>query len=102
MNQEIDKSLFNNLAQIIEQGKQQVVAQVNSVLTLTYWHVGKKINEHVLENKRAAYGKEIISELAAQLKVSYGSQYAEKNLRRMMRLQKSFQIPRLSHHWCDN
>lgn len=28
MNQEIDKSLFNNLAQIIEQGKQQVVAQV--------------------------------------------------------------------------
>lgn len=90
MSQEIDKSLFNNLAQIIEQGKQQVVAQVNSVLTLTYWHVGKKINEHVLENKRAEYGKEIISALAAQLKLAYGSQYAEKNLRRMMRFAEVF------------
>lgn len=60
------------------------------MLTLTYWHVGKKINEHVLENKRAEYGKEIISALAAQLKLAYGSQYAEKNLRRMMRFAEVF------------
>lgn len=47
MNQEIEKSLFNDLALIIEQGKQQVVVQVNSVLTITYWHIGKKINDHI-------------------------------------------------------
>jgi hypothetical protein len=43
MNKDIDKLLFSDLAQIIEQGKSQLVTQVNSVLTLTYWHVGKKL-----------------------------------------------------------
>ncbi len=42
MSKEIEKSLFGDLARIIEQGKQQAVAQVNTALTLTYWHVGKK------------------------------------------------------------
>lgn len=42
MNQDIEKTLFKDLAQIIEQGKQQAISQVNSVLTLTYWHIGKK------------------------------------------------------------
>jgi hypothetical protein len=32
MGQEIEKILFTDLAKIIEQGKQQAVAQVNSVL----------------------------------------------------------------------
>jgi hypothetical protein len=49
MSKEIEKSLFSDLSQIIEQGKQQAVAQVNSTQTLTYWYVGKKINEHILK-----------------------------------------------------
>ena len=84
MSQQIDKSLFNNLAQIIEQGKQQVVAQVNSVLTLTYWHVGKKINEHVLNKERAEYGKEILLPVSAELVRNFGKSFEMKNLYRMM------------------
>lgn len=60
MSQEVERLLFKDLAYIIEQGKLQAVAQVNSVLTLTYWQLGKKINEHILNNQRAAYGKQIV------------------------------------------
>ena len=60
MNNKLENTLFDSLAQIIEQGKQQVVAQVNSVLTLTYWHVGKKINEHVLNKERAEYDEKLL------------------------------------------
>jgi hypothetical protein len=60
VSQEREKILFTDLAQIIQQGKRQVTKQVNSVLTLTYWHVSKKINEHILENKRAEYAQEIV------------------------------------------
>lgn len=66
MNQEIEKSLFNDLALIIEQGKQQVVVQVNSVLTITYWHIGKKINDHILKNERAEYGDKVIETVAKE------------------------------------
>lgn len=90
MSQEIEKILFKDITQIIEQGKQQAVTQVNSLLTLTYWHVGKKINDHFLNNERAEYGKQIIPILAQQLETAFGKQFAEKNLRRMMRFAEVF------------
>lgn len=40
MSQDLEKNLFKDLTQLIEQGKQQVATQVNSVHTITYWHVG--------------------------------------------------------------
>jgi len=90
MNQELENILLKDLAQIIEDGKQQVVAQVNSVLTLTYWHVGKKINEHILKNERAEYGKEMVTTLGKQLVLSYGRGFESKNLYRMMRFAEVF------------
>lgn len=90
MSQEIEETLFKDLAQIIEQGKQQVVAQVNSALTLTYWHIGKKINEHILKNERAEYAKEIVPTLAKQLKTNYGKSFDVKNLYRMMQFADVF------------
>lgn len=68
----IEKLLLKDLAQIIEQGKLQVVERVNSVLTFTYWQIGKRINEHILENKRADYGKKIITSVSLQLVKEFG------------------------------
>ena len=53
MGKALDKQLFPNLVQIIELGKKQVALQVNSTVVLTYWQVGKTINEHILNNERA-------------------------------------------------
>jgi hypothetical protein len=90
MEKDVEKVLFSDLAQIIEQGKKQVVAQVNSVLTLTYWHVGKKINEHILNNERAEYGKEVISPIALRLVEKFGRSFDLKNLYRMMQFAEVF------------
>ncbi len=90
MTQETETLLFADLSQIIEQGKSQLTKQVNSVLTLTYWHIGKKINEHILENKRAEYGKQIVAPVARQLVEKFGNGFAEKNLRRMMQFASVF------------
>jgi len=62
-----DNQLFSDLSQIIEQGKNEVARQVNSTLTLVYWQVGKKINEHILDNQRGAYGKQIVFTVSRQL-----------------------------------
>ncbi len=90
MQMEIEKNLFKDLAEIIEQGKQQSVVHVNSVLTLTYWHVGKKINEHVLTNKRAEYAQEIVPKLSEWLKSKYGRSFDVKNIYRMMQFADKF------------
>jgi predicted nuclease of restriction endonuclease-like (RecB) superfamily len=90
MSQEIEKLLFNDLAQIIEQGKSQITKQVNSTITMVYWQVGYKINTHILENKRAAYAKEIVSTLSIQLKNEFGKSFELHNLRRMMQFAEQF------------
>lgn len=82
--------LYQELSQLIEQSKTQVVSYANSTLTLLFWQVGKRINEHILQNKRAEYGKQIVPTLSAQLEKSYGRNFTEKNVRRMMQFADEF------------
>lgn len=82
--------LYQDLSRLIEQSKTQVVSYANSTLTLLFWQVGKRINEHILQNKRAEYGKLIVPTLSAQLKKAYGRNFTEKNVRRMMRFAEQF------------
>ncbi len=57
----VTDTLFLEVRKIIEEGKQQVAQAVNVGLSATYWHIGKRINEDVLENKRADYGKQVVA-----------------------------------------
>ena len=59
-------------------------------MTLTYWQVGKKINEHILNNQRAEYAQESVSTVSKQLVEKFGKGFAEKNLRRMMQFANVF------------
>lgn len=82
--------LFQDLAQIIEKGKQQVTLKVNSVLTLTYWQIGNRINEHILQNKRAEYGEQVVNKIAKELEARFGRSYTLRNVRRMMQFAEEF------------
>ena len=82
--------LLQDLAGIIENGKKEIAAQVNSTLTLVYWQVGFKINTYILENQRAQYSKETIANLSSQLITRYGKSFALRNLRRMMQFASLF------------
>lgn len=90
MGDKIKNVLFEDLARIIEEGRKQLAVHVNSTLTLVYWQVGHRINKDLLDNERAAYGKEIVVTVAGQLENEYGRQFSEKNVRRMMRFANTF------------
>ena len=63
---------------------------VNAGLTLLYWQVGDRIQQEILQEKRAEYGAEIVLALSAQLELEFGRGFGEKNLRRMVQLATSF------------
>ncbi len=83
-------TLFLEIRKIIEEGKQQVAQAVNVGLSATYWHIGKRINEDILENKRADYGKQVVATLGKQLTAEYGNGFSSKYLRKMMRFADVF------------
>ncbi|RXJ96079.1 hypothetical protein CRU94_04015 [Arcobacter sp. AHV-9/2010] len=66
-----NQNLFKHIKNLIEQTKQNVAVAVNSSMTLMYWNIGKTINDEILENQRAEYGKEIIATLSQQLSWSH-------------------------------
>ena len=92
--------LLGEIKSLIEQGRQQVAVAVNSAMSMLYWNIGKRINEEILQNKRAEYGKEIVVSLARQLEIEYGKGWGEKQLRQCMKLADTFPKKEIVYTLC--
>jgi predicted nuclease of restriction endonuclease-like (RecB) superfamily len=90
MNAPTTKSLLNDLRDLILQARRDVARSVNSSLVLLYWKVGERIRKEILQEKRAAYGKEIVSTLSSQLMPEFGEGFGVRNLFRMIRFAEVF------------
>lgn len=84
------RTLVSDLVTLIEKAKTQVVSHANSSLTVLFWHIGKKILTHDLQNRRAEYGKQIVVTVSRELVKKFGNNYEEKNLRRMIQFAEKF------------
>ena len=78
-----DEVLFDEIRSLIEQTRLRVASTVNSALVLMNWHIGKRINDEILQNKRAEYGEQIVASLSHQLTAEYGKGFTRTNLIRM-------------------
>ena len=79
-------SLFEKIAGVIKSSRKQVRQQVNNVLLMTYWQIGKIIIEDELRgNYRADYGKEVLKSLSERLTSDFGRGFDITNLRKMKR-----------------
>lgn len=82
--------LVNEIKTLIAESKQQLAVAVNATLTSLYWHIGKRINEEILNEQRAEYGKKIIDNISKQLELEYGSGWSSKQLRHCMQFAQIF------------
>ena len=86
----LQEFLITDLRTLINEARNKVALIVNTEITLLYWHIGKRINEEVLGNQRAEYGKQIVSTVSTQLTKEYGRGFELRNLRRMMQFAQLF------------
>lgn len=84
------QALFTDISRLIDDSKSYVAYTVNATHTIIYWKIGKRINEEILNNKRAEYGKQIVISLSHQLSQEYGNSFSDKNIRRMMQFAEVF------------
>ncbi|MEL6929337.1 MAG: PDDEXK nuclease domain-containing protein [Cyanobacteria bacterium J06600_6] len=85
-----NRALLKDIRELIEAAKKSVHQAVNAGLTLMYWNIGKRINDEVLHNERAEYGKAIVATLSRELTQQFGRGYTEKNIWRMMQFHERF------------
>ena len=86
----VPTELIDDLRQIIDSARSHVAATANYELTAMYWNIGNRINRDMLNNERAEYGKQIVSQVATELQQEYGKGFEERTIRRMMQFAQMF------------
>lgn len=84
------RPLLADLRTLILQARVGVARAVDSGLVTLYWHVGRRIRQDILKEKRAEYGEKIVSALGTQLSAEFGRGLGTRNLFRMMRFAEVF------------
>ena len=84
------KKLLSDLCALIEEVRQDLARTANAALVLMYWQVGSRIQQDILKQKRAAYGKAIVSALGRELTMEFGRGFSEKSLWHMIRFVEAF------------
>lgn len=76
--------LVSAVGRLITEARRSSARAVNSVMTTTYWEVGRKIVEFDQGGeRRASYGDELIKRLAGDLAKSFGRGFSARNLAQM-------------------
>jgi len=87
-------SLVATLGRLITEARRSSVRAVNTVMTATYWEVGRRIVEFEQGGeRRAAYGQELLRRLAEDLTERFGRGFSERNLLQMRLFYLGWQIP---------
>ena len=76
--------LVNEIADTVSNAKREFAEKVNSVMTETYWTIGKYIVEFEQDgNVKAEYGSQLLTKLSHQLTLRLGKGYSRPNLNNM-------------------
>ena len=89
----INVNLHQAIRQLLLAARTQVRQTVNTTMVQTYWLIGQKIVEDEQGgHKRAAYGKQVLPELARRLGEEFGPGFDVSNLRNMRQFYLCFPI----------
>lgn len=88
-----ENNIYSNIRSLIERSKQQAVKAVNSVITHTYYEIGRMIVEEDQKgNERAKYGDELIKSLSKKLTQEFGKGFSYRNLANMKKFYLVYSI----------
>ena len=94
MKLKIKKDIYEEIHELLSKARQNIVSNVNSTMTKTYFLIGKRIVEEEQNgNKRAEYGKNLIKTLSKKLTKEFGKGFSETNLEQMRKFFKVYGIP---------
>jgi predicted nuclease of restriction endonuclease-like (RecB) superfamily len=74
-------SLLTGISDLLDQARRTSARTINSILTATYWEIGRRIVESEQRGEaRAEYGTELLKRLAVDLTARFGRGFAWRNL----------------------
>ena len=76
--------LVSDISGLLEQARRTAARSINSIITVTYWEVGRRIVEFEQGGKaRAEYGERLLFRLAEDLTARHGRGFSRQGLQKM-------------------
>ena len=88
-----NKVIFQQVVELLQSARQQVLRTVNSTMVCTYFEIGRMIVEEEQNGKeRAEYGKQLLKGLSEQLTKEFGKGFSLVNLENMRKFYLAYSI----------
>ncbi|PSL33342.1 PDDEXK nuclease domain-containing protein [Chitinophaga ginsengisoli] len=81
------KQLVAEIGNLVVNGRENAARQVNTILVMTYWEIGRYIVEFEQKGyERAEYGSQLLDRLSRDLTLLYGKGFSRSNMLYMRKL----------------
>jgi hypothetical protein len=92
------ESMLTEVAALLESARRASVRATNAIMTATYWEIGRRIVEFEQGGgARAEYGKELLSQLSADLTAKFGRGFSVDNLETMRLFYRAYSSLRIEN-----
>ncbi len=87
------RAILGEVSALLESARRAAARAVNTVMTTTYWEIGRRLVEHEQRGRaRAAYGAALLRRLSKDLAGRFGRGFSERNLEQMQRFYLTWPI----------
>lgn len=96
------EALYGQIREVLAQARQQAHRSVNQTMVQAYWHVGRLIVEHEQAGQaRAAYGAQVLQQLAERLNREFGKGFSVANLRNFRQFFQTYTLDEIRYTPCS-
>jgi len=87
-------NVLSGVVELLDAARRACARVVNSLMTATYWEIGRRIVEHEQAGRaRAGYGEEIVGKFSADLTRRFGRGFGPAQLAAMRQFHLTFPLP---------
>ncbi len=95
-------NIRTEIVELLKTARSTAARNVNSIMTATYWEIGRRIVK--LEQggeRRAGYGEQLIEQLATDLTRQFGRGFGQTNLKQMRTFYQAWPEPQIRQTLSD-
>src|ERR1700679_1314177 len=88
-------TVVSGVIELLDAARRASARVVNTLMTATYWEIGRRIVEHEQAGReRAGYGEEVLGKFSADLTRRYGRGFGPAQLAAMRQFYLTFPLPK--------
>ncbi|MCF8243278.1 MAG: DUF1016 N-terminal domain-containing protein [Melioribacteraceae bacterium] len=100
----IYSSLIKDISSLLESARKSSAKAVNTILTATYWEIGRRIVEFEYQgmSRKEYYGEKLVVNISKELTKKYGRGFSRQNIQSMKKFYEEYDVEKICQTLSSN